>query len=139
MSCVNKLVASFSNFAAIVSQGFTKQTFDAIVDGMVRSVDRAHANQVQGHIYWNEGELLNANINRSPSAYLNNTEEERSRYQYDTDKDMYLLRFTDLNEKPLGVITWFPVHPTSMNNSNSLISGDNKGKNRLTPTTGNPC
>ena len=26
-----------------------------------------------------------------------------------------------------GVINWFAVHPTSMNNTNQLISGDNKG------------
>ena len=30
-------------------------------------------------------------------------------------------------DKPLGVINWFAVHPTSMNNTNHLISGDNKG------------
>ena len=32
----------------------------------------------------------------------------------------------DTNE-PMGVINWFAVHPTSMNNTNQLISGDNKG------------
>lgn len=26
------------------------------------------------------------------------------------------------------MINWFPVHCTSMNNTNSLISGDNKGR-----------
>ena len=26
-----------------------------------------------------------------------------------------------------GAVTWFPVHCTSINNTNSLISGDNKG------------
>ena len=28
----------------------------------------------------------------------------------------------------VGLINWFAVHPTSMNNTNHLISGDNKGK-----------
>jgi len=27
----------------------------------------------------------------------------------------------------LGAVSWFPVHCTSINNTNSLISGDNKG------------
>ena len=27
----------------------------------------------------------------------------------------------------MGVINWFPLHCTSMNNSNQLISGDHKG------------
>ena len=41
---------------------------------------------------------------------------------------MYQLNiFHGLTDKPLGVINWFAVHPTSMNNTNHLISGDNKG------------
>ena len=111
----------------IVSQGFTKQTFDAVVNGIVLSVDRAHANMTPGSIYWNEGQLLNASINRSPTAYQNNDKDERDRYEYDTDKDMYLLKFVSTTGQPLGAITWFAVHPTSMNNTNTLISGDNKG------------
>jgi len=112
----------------IVSQGFTKKTFDAIVDGIVRSVDRAHSNMKFGRMYWNQGELLDASINRSPTAYLNNSIEERSLYKYDTDKDMYLIKFVEESSgKPIGMINWFAVHPTSMNNTNSLISGDNKG------------
>lgn len=27
----------------------------------------------------------------------------------------------------MGLLSWFPVHCTSMNNTNTLISGDNKG------------
>ena len=66
-------------------------------------------------------------MNRSPTAYLNNSNEERGKYKEDTDKDFYQLTFTDLSGRSLGVINWFAVHPTSMNNSNTLISGDNKG------------
>jgi neutral ceramidase len=28
---------------------------------------------------------------------------------------------------PLGAINWFAVHPTSMNNTNTLVSSDNVG------------
>lgn len=38
-----------------------------------------------------------------------------------------MLKFVALNGELMGVITWFPVHCTSMNNTNQLISGDNKG------------
>ena len=31
------------------------------------------------------------------------------------------------NGQPLGVINWFAVHPTSMNNTNHLVSSDNVG------------
>lgn len=73
------------------------------------------------------GELLDASINRSPSAYLNNPEEERSNYEYDTDKEMTLLKFVDDEWGPVGSFNWFATHGTSMSRTNSLISGDNKG------------
>ena len=61
-----------------MSLGFVNQTLDAIVDGIVESVKIAHDNMVLGHLFINSGMLLDASINRSPSAYLNNAEEERS-------------------------------------------------------------
>ncbi len=39
----------------------------------------------------NRGELLGANINRSPTAYLNNPAQERARYAADVDKEMTAL------------------------------------------------
>jgi len=35
--------------------------------------------------------------------------------------------FDAISGDPMGIINWFAVHPTSMNNTNKLISGDNKG------------
>lgn len=98
-----------------------------MVSGIIRSIDRAHLAMKKGRIFYNEAPLLEASINRSPSAYLNNTEEERNLYKNTTDKNMYLLKFVDLENKPIGSIAWFAVHPTSMNNTNKLVSGDNKG------------
>lgn len=40
---------------------------------------------------------------------------------------MLLLKMTNLAGQPIGMINWFAVHCTSMNNTNKLISGDNKG------------
>ena len=40
---------------------------------------------------------------------------------------MTLLKLTAATGEELGQFNWFAVHPTSMNNTNSLISGDNKG------------
>lgn len=37
------------------------------------------------------------------------------------------MQFIGADEKPLGVINWFAVHPTSMNNTNHLVSSDNVG------------
>lgn len=73
------------------------------------------------------GEIFNAGINRSPSAYLNNPAAERSKYKSDVDQEMTLLKFIDNEWGPVGSFNWFATHGTSMGRTNSLISGDNKG------------
>lgn len=40
---------------------------------------------------------------------------------------MVQLRFVDTEGKGLGMISWFAVHPTSMNYTNKLVSSDNVG------------
>lgn len=49
------------------------------------------------------------------------------RYKYDTDKTLTQLRFLDANNNYIGIINWFAVHPTSMNNTNKLVTTDNVG------------
>jgi neutral ceramidase len=111
----------------VTSMGFVRQTFDALADGIELAIVQAHENLRPGSIYFNKGEVLGANINRSPSAYLNNPPEERAKYTYDVDKDLSLLKFVDAEWGPVGAFSWFAVHGTSMNRTNELISGDNKG------------
>ena len=43
-----------------------------------------------------------------------------------TDKNLTMLLFEDENG-PIGQFNWFAVHPTAMNNTNTLINGDSKG------------
>ncbi|GAY37936.1 hypothetical protein CUMW_032860 [Citrus unshiu] len=78
-------------------------------------------------IHTHAGELLDASISRSPSAYLNNPASERGKYKYNVDKEMTLLKFVDDQWGPVGSFNWFATHGTSMSRTNSLISGDNKG------------
>ncbi|XP_065015988.1 neutral ceramidase-like [Musa acuminata AAA Group] len=111
----------------VTSLGFVRQSFDAIVDGIEQSIIEAHENLRPGNIFVNNGELLDASINRSPSAYLNNPAIERSHYKYDVDKEMTLLKFVDEKWGAVGSFNWFATHGTSMSRTNSLISGDNKG------------
>ncbi|XP_013402701.1 neutral ceramidase isoform X2 [Lingula anatina] len=111
----------------VTSLGFVEESLDPLVDGIVKSIQNAHNNMVAGNIYINTGVLLNSNINRSPTAYLNNPPGEKAKYNYNVDKDMTVLKFVDGNGQPLGMISWFAVHCTSMNNTNGYISGDNKG------------
>ncbi|TEB38006.1 Neutral/alkaline nonlysosomal ceramidase [Coprinellus micaceus] len=111
----------------ITSLGYVKQTADAIVAGTVRAVQRAHANLAPGNLRLGNTTVLDANINRSPTAYLANPAAERAKYQYDVDKDMTVLRFDDANGNARGLLSFFAVHGTSLYNNNTLVSGDNKG------------
>ncbi|RDB20798.1 Neutral ceramidase [Hypsizygus marmoreus] len=111
----------------ITSLGYVKQTADAIVSGTVLAVQRAHASLAPGKLSLGNITILNANINRSPTAYLANPAAERARYQYDQDKEMTVLRFDDANGKARGLLSFFAVHGTSLYNNNTLVSTDNKG------------
>lgn len=78
------------------------------------------------------GDVENAGINRSPSAYLFNPEEERTRYSTNVDTQMTLLKFVDSGSgKSIGAFNWFATHGTSMSRDNKLISGDNKGGSKV--------
>jgi len=116
----------------ITSYGFYKPSYQAIVDGAVASIVQAHQRLAPGRLSVAEVEVKDANINRSPFAYLANPEEERERYEHDVDKTMTMLRFThtsadERKEEDIGILTWFPVHGTSMYGNNTLVTGDNKG------------
>ncbi|KAI9699628.1 MAG: hypothetical protein M1836_002662 [Candelina mexicana] len=112
----------------ITSKGFDKQSYQAIVDGALLSIKRAHQSLAPGYLGLGSIDIPDANINRSPYAYLANPEEERRKYKHDVDKELTLLRFQRAEDgKNIGVLTWFPVHGTSMLGNNTLISGDNKG------------
>lgn len=74
------------------------------------------------------GDVGNAGINRSPSAYEMNPEEERARYPTNVDTLMTLLKFVDgASGKSIGGFSWYATHGTSISKDNKLISGDNKG------------
>lgn len=74
------------------------------------------------------GDVENAGISRSPSAYLVNPADERARYSTDVDTEMTLLKFINGESgKSIGAFSWFATHGTSMSKDNRLISGDNKG------------
>ena len=112
----------------ITSKGFDKQSYQAIVDGALLSIQRAHKSLAPGNLGFSQTFVEDANINRSPYAYLANPEKERASYLDEVDKKMTMLKFQNVKTgKDIGVLTWFPVHGTSMLGNNTLISGDNKG------------
>lgn len=118
----------------ITSKGFDHQGYRAIVDGAVLSIRRAHESLEPGYLSVGTTRLSGANINRSLFAYLANPEEERARYNASSvddgsvEKDLTLLKFKRASDgRNIGILSWFPVHGTSMLGNNTLIAGDNKG------------
>jgi len=99
----------------ITSLGFSKESYQAIVDGALLSIKRAHESLTPGYLAYADTEVLDANINRSPYAYLANPAEERGRYKYDVDKEVTMLRFQRAADGlNLGVLAWHNVHATAM-------------------------
>ncbi|XP_040294244.1 neutral ceramidase [Bufo bufo] len=111
----------------LTSQGFSRESTDAIVNGIVKSIDIAHAGMRRGRVFVNRGILDKSQINRSPTSYLRNPESERARYPSDTDKDVVIMKMVDMNGVDVGLVSWFAVHAVSMPNTNHLISSDNLG------------
>ncbi|TXR47566.1 neutral/alkaline non-lysosomal ceramidase N-terminal domain-containing protein [Phyllobacterium endophyticum] len=121
----------FSHYAItnILTLGFQKQTYDAIVEGIVRAVDHAHQNMTEGRLYYGTGKLYGASANRAliPFGLNSLSQEDKDYYKNGVDPQMTVLKFVDSEKKIRGVITWFAVHTTSIGPENHLISSDNKG------------
>ncbi|XP_056153365.1 neutral ceramidase [Lampris incognitus] len=111
----------------ITSKGYIKPSIQALVNGIVKSIDIAHRAVKPGRIYMNRGQLEDSSLNRSPHSYLNNPQQERDRYKSNTDKRVVVLKFADLDGNGIGVLSWFAVHGVSMNYTNRMISSDNMG------------
>ncbi|KAJ7124486.1 Neutral/alkaline nonlysosomal ceramidase [Mycena epipterygia] len=109
----------------ITSLGFVPQTYDAIVQGVLLAVDRAHNSLATGSLSLGNTTVVGGNRNRSPTAYLANPAAERAMYESeggDQDTTMSLLSFGSR-----GFLSFFPVHGTSIYENNTLVSSDNKG------------
>ncbi|KAF3823915.1 hypothetical protein GH733_006919, partial [Mirounga leonina] len=89
----------------IASEGFSNRTFEYMVTGIMKSIEMAHKNMKPGKIFINKGIVEGAQINRSPTSYLQNPESERARYSSNTDKEMVVLKMEDLNGAELGLLS----------------------------------
>jgi neutral ceramidase len=104
--------------------GFDQQSYQAIVDGAVLSIKRAHESLAPGTLAIGETNVTDANINRSLYAYLNNPASERAKYTDNVDKTVTVLRFKRNSDGlNLGILAWHAVHGTSMLQNNTHVSG----------------
>ncbi len=107
----------------IATGGHWKNNFDNAVEGIYQAIVRAHNNIAPGRIYFNKGSLTNASINRSLVAYESNVDANDF---LSIDDEMTVLKFIQ-GEEEVGMISWFGVHPTSLNKAYTHNSADNKG------------
>lgn len=107
--------------------GYDETNFNCVSEGIYQSIVRAHNALTPGTILISTGELDDCGWNRSPDAYNNNPADEISQYDSNTDKTMTLLKFVTEGGRDIGSVNWFAIHPTSIGNTNRLISGDSKG------------
>lgn len=114
----------------VPSWGFVPSSFEGFVSGIVHAIVKAHKSAKSGRKLEISRAAMApgvANINRSPSGYLNNPRWERDLYGHNTDLNSTVLRIEESDGTPVGMLNWFSVHGTTMPNDNHLISGDNKG------------
>lgn len=91
----------------ITSLGFSKQSYQAIVDGAVLSIKRAHESLAPGYLSYADTTVSDANINRSLWAYLANPASERAQYTDDVDKTITMLRFQRASDNlNTGILAW---------------------------------
>ncbi|EHR59880.1 neutral/alkaline ceramidase [Saccharomonospora cyanea] len=110
----------------LTTLGYHEKTFDAIADGIVESVHRAHDDLAPSTLRLTHAHLTGASANRSEEAFARNPEAERAFFPDAVDPQTTLLRIERRGEA-VGAINWFPTHNTSMSGDNRLISSDNKG------------
>jgi neutral ceramidase len=110
----------------MTTDGFRPRTFEAIVDGVVASIEQAEADLAPGRLMLTRGELHDASVNRSPAAFARNPESDRAHFPDAIDPSTTVLRL-ERHGRTIGVVNWFATHGTSLTNRNTMISGDNKG------------
>lgn len=129
----------FSEFAFYNASvaGFCQEILDALVAGVVRAIVEADDARVPGRARVARGAIAvdePVAFNRSVHAYNLNPEvaalggpvrwEERARA---TDRRMTALRFEAADGRPLGLLSFFAVHGTSVHGDWNVIHPDNKG------------
>ena len=117
----------------VTTLGFNKKNWKTIVDGIVAAIVAADKSLQPAVLSLGTTNITGANISRSAPAYMMNPLAEREKYAADVDREMTVLRIDGVGKEgegggnPIGLISWFPVHGVSLNNTNTLISSDNKG------------
>jgi len=120
-------------FYRVTGPGFSARVATILACGIVAAIERAIAALTPARLRLSKASIPLTDavaFNRSLAAYnLNADVEPLSQVRSDeaVDREMVLLRVDQRDGPPLGVLTWFPVHGTSIHRGNQRIHPDNKG------------
>lgn len=105
--------------------GYDSKNYNTVVEGIYQSIRSAFVSRSLGTVKINEGALFGTAVNRNPAAY--NLNPDAAAYSSNVNETMTLLKLVRSNGQEIGMINWFGVHNVSSNQSQRLITGDNKG------------
>jgi neutral ceramidase len=120
-------------FYGVTAPGFSERVTEGLARGIVRAIEVAVSNLVPARLRVSAAPvpLTEAvSFNRSLAAYNQNADVDpvaEGRSDEATDRTMVVLRVDDAVGRPRGLVSWFPVHGTSIHHENTRIHPDNKG------------
>lgn len=114
--------------------GLQPAVLDRLVEGTTQAVVEAWKRRVPVRLRLAAGEIppeLPVAFNRALRAHHLNPDVSRrfspKERHLAVEREMTVLRVEDLAGRPLGLVSWFGVHGTSVHSDNTLIHADNKG------------
>ncbi|MBS5168091.1 MAG: neutral/alkaline non-lysosomal ceramidase N-terminal domain-containing protein, partial [Corynebacterium sp.] len=110
----------------LTTLGFRPVTFEAVVVGVVKAIERAHADYQPSTIHLTKGIAKDAGVNRSLEAFRRNPEEEQRLFPDGVNPESHTLHVSR-GGREVGFINWYGIHPTTFGPEHTIIDGDNKG------------
>lgn len=118
---------------ALSIPGVSERVIKGLVDGICAAVSEAVTSLREARVWFTSGWLPASEpvaFNRSIEAY--NRNEDASPVTWErrdeaVERTMTVLRVDDARGAPMGLVSWFPVHGTSVHSDNRRLHDDNKG------------
>ena len=117
----------------ITTPGYRPHILKKIVDGIVEAIREAEQKRQPATLRYGNLPVPYTEpvaFNRSPTAWNRNPEADRVDWRnrhLATNREMPVLEFTGINNEPIGCLSWFAVHCTSVHADYRWVSADNKG------------
>ncbi|WP_426716012.1 neutral/alkaline non-lysosomal ceramidase N-terminal domain-containing protein [Corynebacterium auriscanis] len=110
----------------LTTAGFRPVTFEATVKGVVDAIERAHEDVSPADVTIAESTVEDAGRNRSRPAWEKNPAEDKLVNPTGVDTRSVTVHVSK-NNRPVGLINWYSIHPTSFSSEYQHIASDNKG------------